>query len=183
MKNPLRLRPRIGDLILRHTHPLGRLVGALPPVPGENRNRTVLHVVGVHLYLEDDEERVLLGLRHPDAKYAGKTWHFLAGHCEQESAISCLVREALEEAGLVIDPTDVELVHVVHIVDAPGGQPRLQMVFRAHRWKGAPELREPDRCLAWHWWPKEDLPEPIVPYTRAAITGIAGGRVYTELGW
>ncbi|GGV83062.1 hypothetical protein [Streptomyces massasporeus] len=32
-------------------------------------------------------------------------------------------------------------------------------------------------------WSAENLPEPIVPYTRAAIAGIQAGRVYTELGW
>ncbi|WP_166027926.1 hypothetical protein [Streptomyces chilikensis] len=26
-------------------------------------------------------------------------------------------------------------------------------------------------------------PEPIVPYAREAVTGIAQGRAYTELGW
>lgn len=27
------------------------------------------------------------------------------------------------------------------------------------------------------------LPEPMVPYARAAIAGIGAGRLYTELGW
>ncbi|WP_308462491.1 NUDIX domain-containing protein [Streptomyces sp. INR7] len=140
------------------------------------------HIVGVHLYLERDG-KVLLGLRHPDCAYAGSTHHFLAGHCEQESAVSCLVREAQEEAGLVLDPADVDLVHLVHVVDRPGGQPRMQLVFRARRWLGEPQLREPDRCVSWDWWPLDALPEPIVPYTRAAVEGIRAGRPYTELGW
>ncbi|MFD7409005.1 NUDIX domain-containing protein [Streptomyces sp. NPDC059866] len=180
----LRLHPSTRDLIHRHAAQHGR---AGRPVDGqpvwEGDGRTVLNGVGVHLHLEDGDGRVLLGLRHPDAKYAGNTWHFLAGRCEQESAVACLVREALEEAGLVIAPADVELLHVVHVVDAPGGRPLVQMVFRARRWKGVPEVREPDKCLAWQWWPQEALPEPIVPYTRAAIAGIAEGRAYTELGW
>ncbi|MFB6436601.1 NUDIX domain-containing protein [Streptomyces sp. NPDC056411] len=52
-------------------------------------------------------------MRHPDSAYAGATWHFLAGHCEQESALTCLVREAYEEAGLRIERGDVELAHYV----------------------------------------------------------------------
>ncbi|MFG2569268.1 NUDIX domain-containing protein [Streptomyces sp. NPDC048567] len=147
------------------------------PAPG-----TVLNVVGVHLYLEWDGQ-VLLGLRHPDSAYAGNTWHVLAGHCEAESATACLVREAYEEAGLVIDPADVELVHTVHTVNRPGGRPRIGLFFRARRWEGTPELREPDKCVAWQWWNAKDLPEPLVPYARAAIEGIRAGRVYTELGW
>ncbi|WP_328940457.1 NUDIX domain-containing protein [Streptomyces sp. NBC_00250] len=79
-----------------------------------HRDGTVLHVVGVHLFLERDG-KVLLGLRHPDSAFAGNTWHFLAGHCEAESAVACRVREAREEAGLLIEPGDVELVHDVDV--------------------------------------------------------------------
>lgn len=142
----------------------------------------VPNIVGVHLYLERDGQ-VLLGLRHPGSAYAGDTWHVLAGHCEAESATACLVREAYEEAGLVIDPADTELVHTVHMVDRPGGRPRIGLFFRARRWEGTPELREPDKCVAWRWWNAKELPEPLVPYARAAIEGIRAGHAYTELGW
>lgn len=180
----LRLSPGLQELIHQHAS-RGTAVGQPPAVapPWDEDGSTVLNGVGVHLHLEDDDDRVLLGLRHPASAYAGNTWHFLAGRCEQESALACLVREAWEEAGLVIDPADVELVHVVHVVDTPGGQPLLQLVFRAHRWKGLPEVREPDKCLAWKWWPRHQLPDPMVPYAREAITGITQGRTYTELGW
>ncbi|MEU9235574.1 hypothetical protein [Streptomyces subrutilus] len=72
---------------------------SLPPVSGRqpgagSRSGSVPHVVGVHLYLEQDG-RVLLGLRHPSA-FAASTHHFRPGHCEPESAVSCLVREAEE---------------------------------------------------------------------------------------
>ncbi|MFG2291805.1 NUDIX domain-containing protein [Streptomyces sp. NPDC048603] len=157
---------------------------APPSVPSQARpvHMARLNVVGVHLYLERDG-RVLLGLRHPDSAFAGSVHHFLAGHCEQESAVACLVREAEEEAGLAIDPSDVELAHVVHVVDEPGGQPRMQLVFRAREWRGTPEVREPECCVSWDWWPADELPEPIVPYARVAIEGIRAGRLYSELGW
>ncbi|MFB7587050.1 NUDIX domain-containing protein [Streptomyces sp. NPDC056169] len=148
----------------------------LPP------RETVLNVVGVHLYLEHDGQ-VLLGRRHPRSAYAGGSWHALAGHLEAEPATAGLVREAYEEAGLVIDPADLELVHTVHTMDRPGDRPRIGFFFRARHWEGVPEVREPDKCVGWEWHGVKDLPEPIVPYTRAAIEGIRAGRVYTELGW
>ncbi|WP_046775810.1 NUDIX hydrolase [Streptomyces yangpuensis] len=185
----LRLSPSTLALIRRHAAEHGPGHGqeyTAEPVPEPVRagsgSAPVPHVVGVHLYLERNGE-VLLGLRHPDSAYAGSTHHFLAGHCEQESAVSCLVREAQEEAGLVIDPADVDLVHLVHVRDRPGAPPRMQLVFRARRWHGEPRLREPDRCVSWNWWPLDALPEPIVPYARAALEGIRAGRPYTELGW
>ncbi len=151
--------------------------------PAQAPEGTVLHVVGVHLHLEDAQGRVLLGLRHPDSAFAASMHHFLAGHCERARAISCLVREAQEEAGLVIDSGDVELAHVVHLVDTPGDTPRIQMVFRARSWSGTPRVREPDKCTGWGFWDPENLPEQVVPYTRAAIAGIRAGRLYTEMGW
>ncbi|MFD8804157.1 NUDIX domain-containing protein [Streptomyces sp. NPDC059597] len=150
-----------------------------PPATGGR----ILNVIGVHLYAEDPEGRVLLGRRHPDSAYEGGSWHFLAGHCEHESAVACLVREAYEEGGLVIDPADVEFAHVVHLLDAPRRRPRMQLIFRVRELKGVPEVREPDKCLAWRWWPPDDLPDPVVPYARAAIEGIRAGRTYTEMGW
>ncbi|WRZ16788.1 NUDIX domain-containing protein [Streptomyces sp. NBC_00341] len=179
----LRLSPGLPDLIRRHAaeQALARPVAARPVRDGGSR--TVLNGVGVHLHLQDDEGRILLGLRHPDSAFAGNTWHYLSGKCEQESALTCLIREAREEAGLVIDPADVRLAHVVHVVDAPGGPPLMQLVFRAHRWKGDPELLEPDKCLSWQWWEPTNLPKQLVDYTRAAIEGISVGSPYTELGW
>ncbi|WP_234326172.1 NUDIX hydrolase [Streptomyces sp. NRRL S-337] len=89
----LRLSPATADLIHRHASvntPDGRPAEAAPPWDGGAR--TVLNGIGVHLHLQDDEGRVLLGLRHPNSRYAGDTWHYLAGRCEQESAMTTPAR-------------------------------------------------------------------------------------------
>jgi 8-oxo-dGTP pyrophosphatase MutT (NUDIX family) len=152
--------------------------------PGEGPSRTTAapNIVGGHLYLERDG-RVLLGRRGPATAFAAEEWHVLAGHVEHESARACVVREAAEEAGLIVAEEDLTLVHTVHALSAPGATPRIQLFFRADRWHGEPRLLEPDRCTAWRWWPIGALPGATVPYTRAAIDGIAQGRAYTELGW
>lgn len=186
MLERLNLSPGLGDFIRRHAAehpPAGR-----PPIPArllraEAPEGTELHIVGVHLYLEDNHGRILLGLRHPDSPFAGNAWHFLAGHCEREEAVNCLIREAQEEAGLTIEASDVELVHVVHLVDAPSTRPRMQLVFRARTWSGSPAVLEPDRCVEWRWWNPKDLPATVVPYTRQAIDGVLAGRLYSHAGW
>nr|WP_167348136.1 NUDIX domain-containing protein [Streptomyces wedmorensis] len=172
---------RVGSLKPAGLSPSAVEADTGPVAPAAGPPGTVPHIVGVHLYVERDGQ-VLLGRRHPDSVYAGGFLHTLAGHCEAESATACLVREAYEEAGLVVDPCDLRLVHTVHMVEH-GGLPRVQLFFRADRWEGVPEVREPDRCVGWQWCSAEDLPEPIVPYTRAAIEGIRAGRPYTEMGW
>lgn len=182
----LHLSPGLGDLVRRHAaeHP----PASSPPatarlVRDEGPEGTELHIVGVHLYLEDHHGRILLGLRHPDSAYAGNTWHFLAGHCEREEAISCLIREAEEEAGLIIEPGDVELVHLVHLVDSPSARPRIALVFRAPTWSGTPAVLEPDRCVEWRWWNPKDLPAAVVPYARQAIGSVLAGQLYSQMGW
>ncbi|WP_405393880.1 NUDIX domain-containing protein [Streptomyces gougerotii] len=157
------------------------------PAPAEHRppspHGTVPHIIGVHLYLERPDGTVLLGLRHPDSAFAPSTWHVLAGHCEQENAIDCLIREAREEAGLRIERRDVELVHVVHHIGQPRNPPRMALFFRARTWGGEPVLREPDKCTQWKFWDPAALPDDLVPYTRLAITKIRNGEPYSETGW
>ncbi|MEU6573533.1 NUDIX domain-containing protein [Streptomyces sp. NPDC046805] len=186
MLDRLPLSPGLGDLIRRHATehpPAGSPPAGVGLLRDEAPEGTELHIVGVHLCLQDEHGRILLGLRHPDSKFAANEWHFLAGHCEREAAIRCLIREAKEEAGLIIDPGSVELVHVVHLVDSPGARPRIGLVFRAHSWSGSPEILEPDRCVEWRWWRPQDLPAEVVPYTRLAIDGVLAGRLYSEMGW
>jgi 8-oxo-dGTP pyrophosphatase MutT (NUDIX family) len=185
----LRIAPTTSDLVRRHA--ASRPASTAPQSgPSSNEERrpasphgTVLNVIGVHLYLERADGTVLLGLRHPDSAFAPSTWHVLAGHCEQESAITCLIREAREEAGLHIERRDVELVHVVHHIDRAGDQPRMGLFFRARTWSGEPELREPDKCTQWTFWDPAALPHDLVPYTRVAIGKIQNGELYSETGW
>lgn len=182
----LHLSPGLGDLVRRHAaeHPPAGGPPATTLLPrDEAPEGTQLHIVTVHLYLEDDHGRVLLGLRHPDSAYVGGTWHFPTGHCEREEAISCLIREAREGAGLVIEPGDVELVHLVHPVDQPSARPRIGLVFRARTWSGTPTVLEPHRCVEWRWWNPKDLPTSIVPCTRRTIDGVIGGSLYSHMGW
>lgn len=184
----LRIADTTSDLVRRHaasfpanTAPRSGLA------PQEERRAsphgTVLNVIGVHLYLERPDGTVLLGLRHPDSTFAPSTWHALAGHCEQKNAITCLIREAQEEAGLHIERQDVELVHVVHHIDKAGDRPRMGLFFRARVWSGEPELREPDKCTQWKFWNPAALPDALVPYTRVAIEKIQSGELYSETGW
>jgi 8-oxo-dGTP pyrophosphatase MutT (NUDIX family) len=185
----LRIAPTTSDLVRRHaasrTASTSCTASQSGTSPKDERrpaspHGTVLNVIGVHLYLQRTDGTVLLGLRHPDSGFAPSTWHVLAGHCEQESAITCLIREAREEAGLLIQPQDVELVHVVHHIDQAGDQPRMGLFFRVRTWTGEPQ---PDKCTQWKFWDPAALPEDLVPYTRVVIEGILAGHRYSETGW
>jgi 8-oxo-dGTP pyrophosphatase MutT (NUDIX family) len=184
----LRIADTTSDLVRRHAASLPASTASRSGLAPQEERRasphgTVLNVIGVHLYLERPDGTVLLGLRHPNSAFAPSTWHVLAGHCEQESAITCLIREAREEAGLHIGRQDVELVHVVHHIDKAGDGPRMGLFFRVRAWSGEPELREPDKCTQWKFWDPAALPDDLVPYTRVAIEKIQNGELYSETGW
>lgn len=102
--------------------------------------------------------RVLLGLRQ--GSHGAGTWALPGGHLEHgEDVVDCAIREVREETGL--DIHDVR----------PG--PYTSDVFRAERAHyvtlfvtascdtGDAVVREPEKCLAWHWFPWNDLPEPL----------------------
>ncbi|MGW4229657.1 NUDIX domain-containing protein [Streptomyces sp. NPDC004980] len=182
----LRIADTTSDLVRRHAARNPATQSGPEPEEEErlaSPHGTVPNIIGVHLYLERPNGTVLLGLRHPNSAFAPSTWHVLAGHCEQENAIACLIREAQEEAGLQIERQDVELVHVVHHIGKPRNPPRMGLFFRARTWRGEPKLREPDKCLQWRFWDPTALPDDLVPYTRLAIAKIQSGELYSETGW
>ncbi|MFM9370524.1 methyltransferase, FxLD system [Streptomyces sp. Da 82-17] len=154
---------------------------AREPEHGAPRDRSI---VGAHLVLVRDDGAVLLGLRHADCAFAPSTWQLPAGHREQgESALACTIREAYEETGVVVDARDLTLVHTQDLLDPDSPISRLNLFFRATSWTGSPQLREPHHCTEWRFWPLAALPEPLVDYTRTALTAIARGEPYTHLGW
>ncbi|NUK23922.1 NUDIX hydrolase [Streptomyces lunaelactis] len=168
----------------RHPQPLLDDAG-LPAVvqvkePAEHRDRSI---VGAHLVLVRDGA-VLLGQRHPNSAFAPGAWHLPAGHREPgESALSCMVRESAEEAGLTIAATDLQLAHTLDLLDPDSPIPRVQMFFTASRWSGEPRVLEPERCTQWRWWPLDALPERLVEYTHVALRAIADNEPYSAMGW
>ncbi|MFI2736870.1 phosphotransferase [Streptomyces sp. NPDC018711] len=132
--------------------------------------------VDVHLLAVRDGERgpeVLLSRRAGDV-YAAGLWHAPSGHVERETVVAAVVRETLEETGLVVDPADVRAAVTVHH-RPPGGQERVGFFFEVRRWRGVPQVIEPDKCDAIGWFPLDDLPEPMVAYCRAGLDAYRAG--------
>lgn len=118
---------------------------------------------------------VLLSRRAGDV-YAAGCWHLVSGHLDGpwEDMVTALVREAREEAGVVVDPVDVRAAVTVHH-RSPGGGARIGVFFAVDRWEGAPEVMEPQVCDAMGWFPFDALPEPMVAYCRAGLDAYRAG--------
>jgi 8-oxo-dGTP diphosphatase len=123
----------------------------------------------------------LLLLLRQNTGYADGQYSLVAGHVDGgETAREAMAREAVEEAGLVIAPADLRLVHVVHRL---GTEERMSLFFSPVRWHGEPQNREPHKCAELAWHPRSALPANMVPYVRHALDQVAAGRVYSEFGW
>ncbi|MER5890774.1 phosphotransferase [Streptomyces sp. NPDC001941] len=144
---------------------------------GQQRHR---EPVDVHLILRRDTRegpQVLLSRRAGDV-YASGLWHLVSGHLDGpgEDVVTALVREAREEAGVLIDRADARFAVLVHH-RGPGGRSRTGVFFEVRTWRGTPSIQEPDLCDAMGWFPLDALPEPMVAYCRAGLDTYLAGQM------
>lgn len=127
-----------------------------------------------------DGDRILLSRRrntgHRDGEYG-----LVAGHIEDgESATEAMVREAREEAGIDLDRSRLDPVHVIHRNST--ARVYLDIFFAADDWDGSVENREPEKCAELAWYSRSRLPENTVPYVEQAMTEMSHSA-FSEHGW
>ncbi|MET8179978.1 NUDIX domain-containing protein [Streptomyces sp. NPDC005336] len=113
----------------------------------------------------------LLGQKsaNPPASPGGKAG---PGEALDEAA----ARALKEETGLLVDPADLALVHVVHVEQGwdRAGQFVL-FVFATDTWTGELTNTEPDKHLTAQWVAADCLPEPAFPTSTQALAAYRNG--------
>jgi 8-oxo-dGTP diphosphatase len=133
----------------------------------------------VHLVLIKDQQVLLL--KRCNTGYEDGNYSVVAGHVDGcETARQAMCREAFEEAGLAIEPSDLRMVHVIHRL---GTDERISFFFSPLQWQGEPSNREPHKCSELAWYPVDAMPANVVPYVRHAIDQVLSGHSYSEYGW
>lgn len=135
--------------------------------------------VNVYLVLRKNDT-VLLHLRK-NTGYCDGYYGLIAGHVEDgESAITAMIREAYEEAGIHINSIDLKMVHAMH---RQTNRFNLDLFFDCEKWQGNISNREPEKCAALEFFSLQHLPSNIVDYVKIALGEFANHRPYSELGW
>ncbi len=148
--------------------------------PDDHLDSRTLLVAAAYVVLcrpGDHHHEVLLQLRRGTG-YMDGHWATLAGHVDPgESVHEAAVREAAEEAGIVVDPADLVPLTVLHRFErsGPAVEQRVDVFFSTTRWQAAPAVREPDKGAAMGWFPLDELPEPTVPHERLVLDALAAG--------
>ncbi len=139
------------------------------------------HKIIPAVYLILQQGNKLLLLRRSNTGYKDGEYAFLAGHVEKgETFTQAIIREAQEEAGIIVQEKDLTLVH---IMNRKGTEERIDIFFQAAKWQGEIVNKEPDKCDELKWVESNHLPANTVDYIKEVITLIEKKEFYSEWGW
>lgn len=140
-------------------------------------------VVAVHLLLIVDD-RILL-LRRANTGYEDGNYSVIAGHLDGDETIyAAIQREAQEEAAIIIERPDLQLVGLLQRRAATvADDERIDFFLMASRWSGVIQNAEPQKCDELAWFPLADLPTNIIRYVRQALDNYRAGLWFDTAGW
>jgi len=142
-----------------------------------NRNKAI---PAVYIFLEKDGKYLVV--RRCNTGYQDGNYQVPAGHVDAgELPTEAMVREAKEEVGIDLSPSDLELVHVSYRPKHDNTDNRVDFFFRARTWGGEVTNMEPHKCDDLRWVGLDELPENMAPHVREAFKGMRDGVVFKEL--
>jgi 8-oxo-dGTP diphosphatase len=128
----------------------------------------------VCLILEQEGEILLLEQTNAN----GGRHALIGGKVEiEEFATQSLVRECLEEAGIVVQEQDLALVHALHI--HKGKKRQMILYFKARRWEGDVASCELKKFKQATWYALDALPDNLSEMTRTVLEHYKTGRSFT----
>jgi 8-oxo-dGTP pyrophosphatase MutT (NUDIX family) len=143
-----------------------------------DRNKAI---PAVYLFLEK-EGRYLVA-RRCNTGYQDGNYQVPAGHVDAgELPTEAMAREAKEETGIDLSPSDLELVHLSYRPKHDNTDNRIDFFFRTRRWNGEVKNMEPQKCDDLRWVGLDELPENMTPHVRKAFEAMQRGQFFEELG-
>jgi len=96
-------------------------------------------------------------------------YNLIAGHLDGgETPKAATIREAYEEAGIVIQEDDLVFEHISHSLTKEGKE-YIQFYFSCTKWEGEIKNMEPEKCYSMGFFALDTLPENTTPYIRNTL--------------
>ena len=133
-------------------------------------------IAEVYLLFRRGDE-FLLSLR-ANTGYADGKYGLVSGHVDGGEPLAvAAAREALEEAGVVVDPRSLTLRTVMHRFS---DSERVGFFFEPARWAGELTNAEPHKCDGLAWFAPSAMPANTIAYVREAIANVLAGVAYAD---
>ena len=151
----------------------------------DSKGRT-LYCVAADLILIKDG-KVLLQRRANTGWNDGK-WNLAGGHIEDEETLQeCIIREAKEELGIVIEHEDVNLVHCIQY---KSNRLTMQFYLICSKWKGTPSIQPEQengqvvyKADKLEWFDIDNLPDDLIPTARQALDAVIRNQSFSSMGF
>ena len=138
-------------------------------------------VPAVFLFLKKDYQ--ILMARRYNTGYCDGFYSFVAGHIEgDETFEEAMAREAKEEANIIINPSDLKILHITYRY-VPNEKNRLDVFMTTDVWCGDSCNMELNKCDHMDWFSENDIPNNTIPYIKHAILQINRGIFCSQFGF
>ena len=146
------------------------------------------HKITPASYLILIKDSKILLLRRFNTGYEDGKYSMVAGHVDKgETFTECIIREAEEEAGIILKPENLKVVHVMNLDSSQGVEneenERADILFMAENWNGKIENKEPNKCDDLSWFPLDNIPNNTIDHVRFAIENYKNKVFYSEFGY
>lgn len=141
--------------------------------------------VGVFLFLIK-EDQVLLLKRYNTGIADGLYVVPMGGLKEGETVSQALIREAHEEAGIILTSENIKMCHLMHRHHyMPQGLSfgQIDVFFKAEDYQGVIQNMEPDKCDELKFYPLEALPKNTEGFICQALNCMQKEEFFSEFGW
>lgn len=136
-------------------------------------------IAAVYLLLR--KENHILLLKRKNTGYEDGNYSLVAGHMEGNETIKqAMIREAKEEAGIIIKENDIEIATFLHRKTNPE---RLDFFLSCEKWSGDIQNKETNKCDELKWYDMNDLPNNVIPCVKKAIENYQNGILFDNFGW
>jgi len=138
--------------------------------------------VAVHLILIENNQILLL--RRQNTGFEDGKYIVPAGCIEgNETVTHAMIREAREEAGIILQPEWLKVSNILHRKGTPANWESIVFFFTTTHYEGNISNCEPDKCDDLRFFPLDQLPDNLIPYVKRGLELSFQGVPFAEFGW